>query len=153
MTRGLIGCLLVTCAVSACSGTPTTTKTPSPEVQRAVAGRFATAVLRGDAAGARALLVPADDEALVFLVQRASAPWRAQHASIRLPARRAGNRWTFGYAGRRTQSDGRFETQTGDLVVLIAPSTAGAGVEFFAFRHVRKRFSTHHDAQLLPSER
>jgi hypothetical protein len=37
--------------------------------------------------------------------------------------------------------------------VLIAPSTAGAGVEFFAFRHVRKRFSTHHDAQLLPSER
>ena len=98
------------------------------------------------------MLVPPDDAALVYLVQQAAAPEK-QHATIKAPARRTGNRWTFSYEGRRTQKDGRFETQTGDLVVLVAPSAGGAGIEFFAFRHVRKRFSTHHDAQLLPSNR
>ncbi len=149
---GAIGCLLVALAASGCGGT-TTLRTPSEVVQRNVAGRFAAAVLRGDAAGARALLVRADEAALVFLVQRAAAPWRIQHASIRLPARRTGKHWTFSYVGRRTQSDGRFETQRGDLVVVVAPSAAGGGVQFFAFRHVRTRFSTHHDSQLLPSNR
>ena len=128
-------------------------KIPSQAVQRNVAGRFAAALLSGDAAGARALLVPTDDGALVFLVQQAVAPSSTQQASIRLPARRAGKRWTFSYARRRTYSDGRFETQRGDLVVVIVPSAAGASVEFFAFRNVRTRFSTHHDSQLLPSKR
>jgi hypothetical protein len=152
MKSGLIGCLLVAFVASGCGGR-TTVKTPSQAEQRDVAGHFAAAVLRGDAAGARALLVPADEAALVFLVQRAAAPWRTQHASIRLPARGTGHRWTFSYAGRRTQRDGRFETQRGDIVVFVAPSAAGAGVEFFAFRHVRTLFSTHHDSQLLPSKR
>jgi hypothetical protein len=149
---GLIGCLLVAFAVSGC-GQETPMKPPSQAVQRNVAVRFAAAVLRGDVARARALLVRADDADLVFLVQQAAARWTTQHASIRLPARRAGNHWTFSYVGRRTQKDGRFETERGDLVVIVAPSGAGAGVEFLAFRHVRMRFSTHHDAQLLPSKR
>jgi hypothetical protein len=135
----LIGCLLVAFAVSGCGG-GTTTKTPPEAAQR-------------DVAGARALLVGGDDGALVFLVQRAATPWRAQHASIRLPARRTGSRWTFSYAGTRTQRDGRFEAERGDLVVFVAPSAAGAGVRFFGFEHVRTVFSTHHDAQLLPSKR
>ena len=149
---GLIGCLLVAFAVSGC-GARTTIKTPSQAVQRDVAGRFAAALLRGDAVGARVLLVPGDDGALAFLVQQAVAPASTQRASIRLPARRAGRRWTFSYARRRTYGDGRFERQSGDLLVFIAPSAAGASVEFFAFRNVRTRFSTHHDSQLLPSKR
>ena len=149
---GPIGLLLVALAVSGCGGT-TSLKTPSTAVQRAVAGRFAAAVLRGDAAGARALLVGGDRAALVFLVQRAAAPWRNQRASIRLPGRRTGVRWTFSYAGRRTHRDGRFETERGDLVVFVAPSATGAGVRFFGFENVQTRFSTHHDAQLLPSNR
>ena len=148
----LIGCLLVALAVSGCGG-KSTAKPPSQAVQRDVAARFAAAVLRGDAAGAGALLTGKDEAALVFLVQRAAAPWRTQHASIRLPARGTANRWTFSYAGTRTQRDGRFETERGDLVVFVAPSHAGPGVRFFGFKHVRTLFSTHHDAQLLPSNR
>jgi hypothetical protein len=152
MMSGLIGCLLVACAVSGCGG-KATLKTPSRAAQRNVAGLFAAAVLRGDAAGASALLVRPDEAELVSLVQRAAAPWRAQHASIELPARRTDNRWTFSYVGTRTQSDGRFETHQGDLVVFVEPSGAGAGVRFFLFTHARTSFSTHHDAQLLPSKR
>ena len=130
------------------------TKTPSEAEQRDVAARFAAALLHGDGAAAGALLVEhADRAALGFLIQRAAAPWRIQHASIRPPVRRSGNRWTFSYAGRRTQRDGSFETESGHLVVFVARTAAGAGVEFFVFRDVRKRFSTHHDALLLPSNR
>jgi hypothetical protein len=152
MKSCLIGCLLVAFAVSGCGG-KTTVKTPSEAVQRTVAGHFADAVLRGDAARARALLVRTDDGTLAALVEWAAAPWRTQHASIRLPARRTGNRWTVGYAGRRTQRDGRFETRSGDLVVVVASSGAGAGVQSFIVTHVQSRFSTHHDSQLLPSKR
>jgi hypothetical protein len=72
---------------------------------------------------------------------------------VGLPARRTGEHWTFSYAGKRTHRDGRFETERGDLVVDVAPSAAGAGVRYFGFRNVRIRFSTHHDALLLPSNR
>jgi hypothetical protein len=146
------GCLLFAFAVSGCGGT-TTMNTPSVAVQRVVAERFAAAVFHGDTAGARALLVAPDEAALVFLVQRAAAPWRRQHATVRAAARRIGERWTFSYAGRRTHPDGRFETESGDLVVDVALSADGAGVRFLGFRNVRIRFSTHHDSQLLPSNR
>ena len=128
-------------------------KTPSQAMQRKVAGRFAVALLRGDAAGARALLVPGGDGALIFLVQQAVAPWKAQPASILLPARRAGIYWAVSFARRRAGKDGTFERQTGDLVVSIAQSAAGASVAFFAFENVRSRFSTHRDSRLLPSKR
>jgi hypothetical protein len=151
MKSGLIGCLIAF-TVSGCGGT-TALKTPSQAAQRNVAGRFAAAVLRGDEAGARALLVHSDDGALAALVQWAAAPWRTHPASIRLPARHAGNRWTFSYVGRRTQKNGMFETHSGDLVVVVGPSRAGAGVQFFIVTHVSTRFSTHHDSQLPPSKR
>ena len=150
--RRLLGCVLLAFVLSGCGGSATV-HTPSAAVQRDVADRFADAVFRGDAAGARALLVSPDEGALVFLVRRAAAPWRRQHVSIRLPARHTGERWTFSYAGRRTHEDGRFETEKGDLVVDVAPSASGAGVRFFGFRNIRIRFSTHHDSQLLPSNR
>ena len=152
MRSGLIGCLLIAVAVSGCGG-KTTAKMPSAAVQSSVAGRFAAALLRGDDAGARALLVPGGDGALEFLVEQAVAPWRAQHASVQLPPRRVGSYWTVSFARRRTQRDGTFERQRGDLLVSIAPSAAGASVAFFAFENLHTRFSTHHDALLLPSKR
>lgn len=151
--RRQVGCLLLlVLAVSGCGGASTASAPPAT-VQRHVAERFAGAVFRGDAARARALLVSPGEAALVFLVQRAAAPWRRQHASVRLPASRIGEEWTFRYAGKRTHPDGTFETERGDLVVDVVPSAAGAGVHFFGFRNVRIRFSTHHDALLLPSNR
>jgi hypothetical protein len=149
---GLSGCLLVALVVSGCGG-KATVKTPSQAVQRDVAGRFAAALLRGDAAGARALLVPGADGALGFLVQQAVAPWRAQRASFQLPARRAGIYWAVSFARGRGNKDGTFERQRGELVVSVAASAAGAGVAFFEFENVRTRFSTHRDSQLLPSKR
>ena len=147
-----MGCLLVACVVSGCGG-KTMVKPPSAAVQRDVAGRFADAVLRGDATGARALLVQRDKSPLTTLVDLAARPWKTHHASIRLPARHTGTHWTFSYTGRHTQKDGGFETQSGDLVVVVASSGAGARVQFFAVTHIRTRFSTHHDAQLPPSKR
>jgi hypothetical protein len=144
-------CALVAILVVGCGGR--TMETPSYTLQRDVAMRFAAAVVSGDAHGARALLVRSDEAALAFLVGRAAARWRIQHASLRLPGRRVGNRWTFRYAGIRTYRDGTFETETGDLVVFVTQTRGGAAVRFFALDHVRTRFSTHHDARLLPSKR
>jgi hypothetical protein len=151
-TAFLISCLVLVAVVSACGGEDAPAL-PSEAEQQTLAERFGAAVLRGDAVGARALLLRRDEPAVVFLVRTATARWRGQRASIDLPARRRGDRWHLSYAGRRTYRDGRFETESGDLVVLVAPSTAGARVRFFAFTNVRTRFSTHHDAQLLPSKR
>jgi hypothetical protein len=148
----LLSCLVLATAMSAC-GRESNPAPPSETVQRTLAERFAAAVFRGDAPGARALLLRRDEPALVFLVRRAAAPWQKQHASIDLPARGRGERWALSYSGRRTYRDGRFETETGDLVVFVAPSAAGVRVRFFAFARVSTRFSTHHDAQLLPSKR
>ncbi len=157
----LIGCLLVAFAVAGCGGR-TSMKTPSEAAQRDIAARFAAALLVGDSAGARALLVPADDGARMFLVQQAVGRWRTPQEPIRLRARRAGpclngdgacKLWTLSFGRRHTHSDGRFVVQRGEIVVFLVPSAAGARVEFFAFRNVRTRYSTHHDSQLLPSKR
>jgi hypothetical protein len=142
-------CLVFTFAAAGCGGS----KTPSQALQREVAGRFAVALFRGDVRAARALLVRRDEGALVFLVERAAAPWRGQHASVSLPARPTDDRWAVSYEGTRTHADGRFESESGDLIVLVATSSRGAGVRFFGFTHVRTRFSTHHDSELLPSKR
>jgi len=152
MTPRLIGCLLAALAVSGCGGTAAPEKPPQT-VQRHVAERFADAVLRGDAAGARALLARPDEAALVYLVRRAAAPWTNQHGSIRVPARHTDGGWAFSYFGTRAHRDGTFEREKGELVVLVEPSATGAAVRFFAFKHVRTRFSTHHDALLPPSKR
>ena len=147
-----IGCLLVATAVSACGGSTSTPK-PSQSEERAVAGRFASALLRGDADSARALLVKPDKPALVVLVRQAAARWEKQDVSFRLPARHLGDNWTVSYTGMRTYRGGRFKTETGKLVVLIGASAAEARVSFFLLSHLRTRDSTHQDAELLPSKR
>src|SRR5262249_56090532 len=98
-------------ALCGCGGTDT----PSEAAQRTLAERFATALMRGDAVGARALLLRQDTGALDFLVRRATARWRRDHASVDLPARRRSDGWVVRYAGRHTYPDGRFETEPGDL--------------------------------------
>jgi hypothetical protein len=140
----VVGLLSTAVAFSGCGG-PAAKERPAREA----AARFAAAVFRGDATGARALLARPDE--LGPRLRRTAARWSTGRA-VRVSARRTGDRWTFGYAGRRTHGDGRFETERGDLVVVVAPS-AGGRVRFFAFVHVRTRFSTHEDAQLLPSKR
>jgi hypothetical protein len=154
LTCGAIG-LLLAAVGSGCGGRATVpVEGPSESAQRAVAGRFATALLRADLPRARALLVHPDEEALVFLVRRAVAHWTHRRATIHLPARRAGRRWTVRYDGRRAFRDGRFETERGAVVVLVGRSRTGrARVRFFAFTQVERRFSTHQDAELLPSKR
>jgi len=152
MSKLLVGCLLFPLVVSGC-GTKPTTPTPSQAVQRDVAGRFSTALLRGDVEGARGLLAPRKDEALELLVQDAVAPWRGRRVSIQLPPRRAGEYWAVGFARRRTQRDKTFETQRGDLLVTVALSAIGPRVTFFTFENLVTRYSTHRDSQLLPSKR
>jgi hypothetical protein len=144
---------IVLAASAASCGGQAAAKEPSPGARRDVAERFARAILRGDAGSARSRLLHPDDAALVALVRRAARPWRVQHATARVPGRHSGARWTFRYAGRRTERDGRFQTQSGELVLVVAASADRAGVVLFTFRHVQTRFSTHHDAQLLPSKR
>lgn len=145
----MIACLVLVTALSGCGGN----HTPSEAAQRVLAERFAAALFRGDVMEARALLVRGDEPALDFLVRRATLRWQRDHASVDLPARRDSDRWVVGYSGRHTFRDGRFVTETGDLVVLVAPSDAGARVRYFTLLHVSTRFSTHHDSQLLPSKR
>jgi len=149
--RSVVLVVLASLAASGCGGS--TTKPLSPAAQRDVTERFASAVFHGDTDVARSLLANANEPALVFLVRRAAAPWRTQHASIHRPARRLGKRWTIGYSGTRTFTDGRFERVSGHLIVNVVPSAAGARVRFFALARVDQRFSTHHDGVLLPSKR
>jgi hypothetical protein len=147
-----MGCLLVAAAASACNGS-TSTPMPSQREERAVVGVFASALLRGDADRAHALLVIPNDPALVLLVRQVAAHWEKQDVSVRLPARRLGDHWTVSFTGTRTYRDGRFETETGKLVVLVGASAAKARVSFFLLSHLRTRHSTHQDAELLPSKR
>jgi hypothetical protein len=143
--------LLVLFATPGCGGSAV--EPPSAAAQRDVTERFASAVFSGDIEGARSLLVDADEPALVFLVRRAAAAWRRQHAVIHNPARRFGKRWTIRYSGTRTFADGRFERESGHLVVNVVPSATGARIRFFALAQVDRRFSSHHDGLLLPSKR
>jgi hypothetical protein len=150
MRSRLVAVLLGACALAGCGSGGTTGA--SQANQGEVASRFARAVLHGDVSAARSLLVR-DEAALLTLVRRAAAPWQAHHAAVEPLPRRTGNRWTFRYATRRTFEDGRFETESGSLVVFVTPTAHGAGVTYFVFTGVRKRFGTHHDSVLLPSNR
>ncbi len=121
--------------------------------QREVARQFAQAIFRGQTAAAVGLLEQPRDPALVWLTKRAARPWQAGHASMRLPGRRAGHSWVFGYAGTHAHRDGSFEQVRGDIVVAVASSPGHAGVESFALPHPTVRFGTHHDSVLMPSNR
>ena len=99
------------------------------------------------------MLVNPGDDGLSHQAANAAAPWKAGAATIRLPGTHRGNHWTFRYAGTHNHPDGRFEQVRGDLVVVVGGSRNRAAVEFFALVHELKRFSTHHDSVLMPSNR
>jgi hypothetical protein len=144
--------LVVCCIASACRGS-TAANEPSVPRARDVAQRFAEAIFLGKADAAVALFVHPDDGALSWLASRAAVPWKAHHGKVRLPGRRSGSRWIFGYAGTRVHGNGRFEEVRGEILVIVAASPQGVGVKFFTLRNEEVRFSTHHDSLLLPSNR
>jgi hypothetical protein len=142
----------VCCLTSGC-GRSVIAKEPSVAAKREVARQFAEAIFRGKADAAVALLVHPVDPALSGMTVDAAAPWKTRHASVRLPGTRAGGGWVFHYVGTHPHSDGRFEQVRGNIVIVVAASAKGAGVEFFTLRNQQVRFRTHHDSQLLPSDR
>jgi hypothetical protein len=125
----------------------------SVAVQRDVAQRFADAIFRGNSPAATALLVKPEDEDLSSIVTSAAVPWKARHATIRLPGQRSGARWIFGFVGTHTHKDGRFERVRGKILVVVKATSKRAGVAYFVVRNDDIRFSTHHDSVLLPSNR
>jgi hypothetical protein len=128
------------------------TKEPSAAARLDVARRFADAIFRGNTTATVSLLVHPDDPGLSRMAQRAAAPWKAHHAVVRLSGKRPDGGWVFDYVGRHPRSDGAFEDVRGSIVVVVAASPKGAGVEFFTLRQ-EVRFRTHHDSLLLPSDR
>jgi hypothetical protein len=146
-------CLAALLAAGAAASGCGSASEPSIGAQHQVARQFAQAVLRGRTAAAVRLLADPRDPALVWLTRRAARPWQGGHASVRLPGRRAGRSWVFGYSGTRTHRDGSFEQVRGDIVVAVAASRGHAGVESFALPYPTVRFGTHHDSVLLPSNR
>lgn len=120
---------------------------PSPVDRAAVAKSFVQAIFRGDTRTAVALLE--SPQALSGSVRRAAAPWKLHHGSVHLPATRTGSRFVFGFTGTHPHPDGRFELVKGDVVVVVGLSA----VQAFTFRRVVTQFKTHHDSQLLPSDR
>ena len=144
--------LVLVVALAGCGGTAPP-REPPVSAQRDVAQRVANAILSGRSRVAVALLVHPEDRGLSGAAAHDAARGRTQHAAVGMPGSHRGNHWTFGYAGRRTHRDGRFELVRGDLVVVIAGSPRGAAVEYFALLHETTRFSTHHDSVLMPSNR
>jgi hypothetical protein len=153
--RVSLALLLCTCCIAAgCGGSASTSaKQTSVAARRDVAQRFAEAILRGKADTAITLLVHPDDPALRWMTTNAATPWKTQHAAVRLSVKQSGRSWVFGYAGTHRHRDGRFEEVRGDIVVVVASSPKGSGVEFFTFRNTNVQFKTHHDSVLLPSNR
>jgi len=148
----LVSLLAASAFVAGCAGSAPESDPPIA-AQREVAERFAEAIFHGQSSTAVALLARRDDDVLSARATRAAASWQPQHGTVRLPGRRAGNSWTFGYAGTHSPRDGRFEQVRGRLVVVVATAHGGAAVRFFAFLDETTRFSTHHDSLLLPSNR
>jgi hypothetical protein len=65
------------------------------------------------------------------------------------PCSTAGGRFVFAFSGPHPHPDGRFEIEHGEFVVVVGPTL----VEAFTFRNTVTKFKTHHDSQLLPSDR
>ena len=147
--------LLCACSIAAgCGGSASTsTKEPSIAARRDVAQRFAEAIFRGKAEAAITLLVHPDDPALAWMATSAAAPWKRHHAAVRLSHTRPGSSWVFRYVGTHPQRNGGFEEVRGDILVVVVDSPQGSGVEFFTFRNKNVQFRSHHDSQLLPSNR
>jgi len=144
--RALAVCLAVA-ATAGCGGSGRPAPTAAEE--RALAVRFARAVVRGEPARAAAL-VDAGDATTQELARRLAAASRGHSGTLRLPASRtAPHRWQVAYVRRIPGADGAFERETGRIVVELA----GGAVADVAIRDRELVLSTHHDAQLLPSKR
>jgi hypothetical protein len=149
----LLGLVVVACFVAnGCGGSASATHT-SVAAQRDVAQRFAEAIVHGNAGAATTLLVRPDGGDLSSLVTRYADPWKARHATVSLPGRRAGRQWIFGFAGTHTHRDGSFERLRGHILVVVMASSKRPRVSFFAYRNDHVRFGTHHDSVLMPSNR
>ena len=147
MRRSAALCAAV-CGLAACGG-----HAASPADQRAVAARFAHALIEGHVARAQALLAHGVDPVVPELVRRLAAPARLHPGRIRSRGSEdERNRWTFAYFRQVTKRDGSFTRETGQVVVDL---TGGGSptVRFFGLRSREITYSTHHDAVLLPSKR
>jgi hypothetical protein len=153
MLKASIVLLFVACSIASGCGGRASGREPSDGTQRGVARQFAEAIFRGQTDAAVRLLIEPHDPALTWLAKRAARPWKAHHASVRLPGRRTGRGWSFRYAGTRTHGDGSFEEVRGDIVIVVGALSGRTGVEFFVLRKGLTRFGTHHDSLLLPSNR
>ncbi len=151
--RSALAICCLAAAAAGCGGHRAAPPKPTPAAERAVAGRFARAVLHGDAPTALTLLANPEDGALEGVVRASAALWTRRDAVVRPKPTHAGDRWTFRYSGTRVRGDGAYEQRTGRLVVVIRGVAAGARVEFFAFTREVTVLRTHHDSQLLPSVR
>jgi hypothetical protein len=145
--RAALGCLLAGCCLAAGCGGDAEPRPTTPVDRAAVAKRFARAIFRGDTRTALSLIESA--QGLGESVTRAATPWKHHHGRVRLLLDEPGGRYVLGFSGTHPHPDGRFELVRGELVVVVGP----ASVEAFAFRNTVTRFKTHHDSQLLPSDR
>ena len=121
----------------------------SPEAQRAVAGQFARALVEGRAASAQSLLAHGVDPVVPKLVRRLA---RAGGELRSRGTKEERNQWVFAYFRQVTKPDGSFTRETGQVVVDLTGGHTPA-VKFFGLRNREIAYSTHHDAQLMPSKR
>jgi hypothetical protein len=121
----------------------------SPAAQRAVAGQFARALVEGRTARAQSLLAHGVDPVVPELVRRLARTGGELRSRGTQEER---GRWVFAYFRQVTRPDGSFTRETGQVVVDQANGRTPA-VRFFGLRRREIAYSTHHDAQLLPSKR
>jgi hypothetical protein len=147
MRRCLALCLVI-CAAAGCGD-----RAARPTAQRSVATEFADALLAGRAQQAQSLVARDADPVVGQQVARLTAPFTAQRGFLRAPVRRSGDaQWAFPYRRRVDPGHGVFTRETGWLVVDMS-SSSPPRVEFAAILARDVVYSTHHDAQLLPSKR
>jgi len=128
------------------------TSHPSQAEQRATARAFAEEVVAGHAPAARSLVAKHADKAVREQATRLAADFARHPAHLVGQPRRSGEaQWAFTYRRRVNGKNGAFSRERGFLVV----DTGGAagGVTFAAIIGRVIDYSTHHDAQLLPSKR
>jgi hypothetical protein len=146
--RRPVALCVAACTLAACGGQPA-----SPAAQRAVAARFAHALVEGRVARARTMLAHGVDPVVPELVRRLAAPARMHPGVIRSRgSEEERNQWSFAYFRQVTSPDGSFTRETGQVVVDLTGGSSPT-VRFFGLRDRQIVYSTHHDSVLLPSKR
>jgi hypothetical protein len=146
MRRSAVACLVL--CVAGCG-----TAHSSPAEQRSTAHVFAQAVLAGDTAAARSLVAKHADAAVREQADRLSAAFARHHGRlVGSPRRSAAAQWAFAYRRRINGRDGAFSRERG-FIVVDTGGTSPPRVTFAAILGRQVTYSTHHDAELLPSKR